>query len=578
MFDAIWRFLETTGFQPHGFCLTWRPDVFWTHVISDLVTAMAYFSIPVAITALIRRRRDIEHVWVLHLFSFFIVACGVTHLLGVWVMWVPGYGLEAIAKAITAMASVATAIVLWPMVPVLISLPSRTDLEQANRRLVQENAERVAAESRLRVLNQELEHRVSERTADLELINADLREAKRQAEASSAAKSEFLAMISHELRTPLNGVLGMTDLLSRKIDDGEPRRLLSVIQESGLSLLAILNDLLDFSKIESGALDLEEARFRLSDTLSRVATLHQPKARAKGLDLVLETTAGADRLRVGDPHRIRQILDNLVSNAIKFTDRGRVVVAVEADPAWFAIEVRDTGIGIPEDKQETIFDHFVQADASITRRFGGTGLGLAIVRRLVDAMGGSLEVSSIVGEGTVFRVRLPLAEVPEEIPDGSRQTDAAPATVPAPVRILAADDNDINREVLEAMLVQIGASCVVVEGGREALQAYRPGAFDLILLDISMPGMDGVEALEAIRSKESALGAPPVPALAVTAHALPDRISAFLRSGFAAVVTKPVDLDLLASAIAAHLPGPGSSSPSAVVKQDGMISWLARLE
>ena len=417
--------------------------------------------------------------------------------------------------------------------------------------------------------------------------------AVRRAEEANRAKSLFLANMSHEIRTPMNGVMGMAELLDATLTDPAHRHMIAAIRDSGEVLLSIINDILDLSKIEAGRLELERTAFTPSELARRVESLHSLKAREKRLHFAVFTCGGADTARLGDPTRILQVLHNLVSNAIKFTEEGEVSVTFHCGHGKpMAIEVRDTGIGMTEEQARGVFRDFMQADSSTTRRFGGTGLGMSIVKRLVEAMGGEVALSSQPGAGTTVRVVLPLAlaEEPEPVPQPAPQpapkpapkpeaADAAPeaATVlptPAPrpqtgpglrlppgLRVLAADDNRTNRMVLEAMLRRLGISALMVEDGPEAVATSGTAPFDLLLLDISMPGMDGMETLAAIRAKEAGAGAPQVPAIAVTANALKHQVESYLAAGFAAHVAKPIRLETLAEAIEGCLPAAAEPGP-----------------
>nr|WP_249139086.1 PAS domain S-box protein [Actibacterium sp. MT2.3-13A] len=370
--------------------------------------------------------------------------------------------------------------------------------------------------------------------------------AKARAEEANAAKSLFLANMSHEIRTPLNGVLGMAELLESYLTDPEHQRMIGTIRESGETLLNILNDLLDMSKIEAGKLELETVCFRPTELVEQVEDLLSLTAQEKGLTFDVLIGSGVEQPRLGDPHRVRQILQNLVSNAIKFTEKGEVTIAVtgrDAEP--LTIEVRDTGIGMTETQLDRLFEDFAQADNSTTRRFGGTGLGMAIVRRLVDMMGGQIQVESRPGEGTVMRVSLPL-----EI--GAAVEPPAPSAEPQAiegVRILAADDNATNRALLEDMLRRRGVELTVLCDGKQAVEAWEPGRFDLLLLDISMPVMDGVTALQGIREREAAAGCPETPAIAFTANAMAHQVSEYIMNGFDTHVPKPFRMEDLTKAI-----------------------------
>jgi len=372
--------------------------------------------------------------------------------------------------------------------------------------------------------------------------------AKARAEEANAAKSLFLANMSHEIRTPLNGVLGMAELLESSLTDPEQQRMIGTIRKSGEALLRILNDLLDMSKVEAGKLELESVAFRPRDLVEQIEDLLSLRAQEKGLGFEVLMGSGTDKARLGDPHRVRQILHNLVSNAVKFTEEGEVAIKVtgrEGQP--LAIEVRDSGIGMTEEQMARLFEDFTQADNSTTRRFGGTGLGMAIVRRLVELMGGEITVDSRPGEGTVMRVTLPL-EMTREV----TETAAAPAATGQSiegVRILAADDNATNRALLEDMMKRRGVELTLVSDGKQAVDAWAPGRFDLLLLDISMPVMDGVTALQGIREREAAAGCPETPAIAFTANAMAHQVTEYIMNGFDTHVSKPFRMEDLTRAI-----------------------------
>ncbi|MFN3844957.1 MAG: PAS domain-containing protein [Paracoccaceae bacterium] len=374
-----------------------------------------------------------------------------------------------------------------------------------------------------------------------------LRAAMDRAEAANRAKSQFLANMSHELRTPLNGVLGMVDLLAEGAPDAAQRCMLDTIRESGMHLLSIVNDLLDIAKIESGKLDLVLAPIRLADLATRIEAMHGLAARRKGVSLRIGFGPGADRMRLGDPKRLLQILHNLVGNAVKFTEAGSVEVEVHEDPKAgdrVIIVVADTGIGMSDDQTALVFEEFTQGDGSITRRFGGTGLGLPIVRRLVELMDGEIVLLSAPGRGTTVTVTLPMAAC--AVPD-----TVMPQVPSVPLfrgqRALLAEDNATNRMILRAMLTRLGYRVTLAEDGDEAVAEWAPDRFDLVLLDISMPLKDGLTALQELVRKAD--GAPLPPVLAVTANAMAHHLQEYREAGFSEVVTKPVTLEVLAEAI-----------------------------
>ena len=377
---------------------------------------------------------------------------------------------------------------------------------------------------------------------ELKRQQRDVEEARARAEAASEAKSRFLANMSHEIRTPMNGILGLMDLLAETTACPEQRRLVEDMQQAGETLLAILNDVLDVSKIEAGGMTLEAIAFDPAALARRLERLHGPCARDKGLELRIEVQEGAHRL--GDPTRLLQVLGNLASNAIKFTERGSVAVRVRNPPDGpLVLEVEDTGIGMDEAETARAFDRFAQADGSVTRRFGGTGLGLSIVRGMVEAMGGRVEIASAPGRGTRVTATLSLEDCRPAEP-ASR--GVAPGADLSGLSILAVDDSAANRMVLSRLLDRLGARSVIAASGAEAVAEAGTGRFDLLLLDISMPEMDGVEALTRIRADGRAAGRPAIPALAVTANAMEEQVAGYLAAGFEGHLAKPIRLATLA--------------------------------
>lgn len=374
---------------------------------------------------------------------------------------------------------------------------------------------------------------------------ARLEEARLRAEEVSRAKSIFLANMSHEIRTPLNGVLGMAEVLDSIVNEPEQKHMVATIRRSGETLLTVLNSILDMSKIEAGKMELEEVPLVLSDLLSQVEALHRIKAEEKGIELQVLTSAGADLPRMGDPHRLTQVLNNLLSNAIKFTENGRVRLKLFCRPEKpVTIDITDTGVGMTEQQLSRVFESFEQADGSMTRRFGGTGLGLSIVRQLVLLMGGMITINSTPGEGTGVRVVLPLPEAKAPPPLVQEPDNTVNPTVLAGRKILIADDNSTNRLVLSEMLSPIGLDLTLVENGQDALGHWQKALsdgqpFDLLLLDITMPVMDGMGALSEIRRHETATGNQPVPAIAVTANAMPNQVADYIMGGFDTHLSKP---------------------------------------
>jgi len=389
-------------------------------------------------------------------------------------------------------------------------------------------------------------------------MNRRSAEAREQAEADAVAanqaKSSFLAMMSHELRTPMNGVLGMAWALRNRPLDPQQAEQVEMLIRSGDTLMAILNDILDISKIEAGKLDLEPAPFDLPDLAQRVCDLWAGAATAKGVRLVCEVGPTTPQWVLGDANRVRQIMLNLVSNALKFTDEGCVRVCIRAAGAdHVEITVDDTGIGMSPEQQARLFRPFTQADISIARRFGGTGLGLAICRQLAAMMGGDITMESAEGEGSTFRLQLPLPAAAEPAPEApaAHQLEGLDG-----LRILVVEDNAINQAVARAVLEAAGALVEMADDGLKGLERLRAQTFDLVLMDIHMPRMDGIEALRRLRAGEAGQNAS-IPVVALTADAMAGQDKQFLQQGFDAVQPKPiVPLELLTtiSATARRIP------------------------
>jgi len=383
---------------------------------------------------------------------------------------------------------------------------------------------------------------------------AEAQEGRRVAEAASRAKSDFLATMSHEIRTPLNGILGMAQALQVERPSAKQATGLRVIRSCGETLLAILDDVLDLAKVEAGRLTLEREAFDMESVTRGAVATFGPVAAGKGVKFAFSIDNAAKGTFVGDAVRLRQILYNLVSNAVKFTEHGAVGVSVGCAAGGVTLEVADSGPGIAPGDLERIFEKFVQADASRTRAAGGTGLGLAISRELVELMGGSIRVSSEPGRGSIFLATVPMARTGEAQPPPAAAVPAALAVAEerqaeAPLRILAAEDNDVNRLVLSTLLSRAGLSLTVVNNGLEAVTAWRSADWDVILMDVQMPVMDGVEATHEIRAEERSTGRPRTPIIAVTANAMPDQCAEYAAAGMDHVVTKPLDVGRLFRAI-----------------------------
>ena len=384
-----------------------------------------------------------------------------------------------------------------------------------------------------------------------QIERAQLTEAQNRAEAANAAKTEFLAHMSHELRTPLNGMLTMAQLMDRGDLEPPQREKLKVILSSGQDLLHVINDVLDISKIEQRKLELETIEFDPVQVIEQASRAFAVLADGKDLRLDVHIDQAARGTRIGDPARLRQIVNNFLSNAIKFTAAGGVCISVTEDAAQtegVILAVSDTGPGIAEDSISRLFKTFSQADASITRRYGGTGLGLAICAELWALLGGRVWVESQVGSGSTFYALLVLPRVERPVtPPVSSLPQDQPASSVDCLRVLAADDNPTNRAVLKAIMDAFGCDLTLAVNGRQALELWRRADFDVILMDIQMPEMDGIAATRAIRAEETSRRRTPI--IAVSANAFRHQIDAYKAAGMDDYVSKPIDVQTLQAVI-----------------------------
>lgn len=412
-------------------------------------------------------------------------------------------------------------------------------LEEANLHLTRANVD-------LSDMNALLEEEIQEHLR----IEAELEDARRQAERANRAKTNFLSNMSHEIRTPLNGILGMTSLVQMTDINAEQQEYLSLIRRAGTSLLRIINDILDYSKIEAEKLVLEESSYNIRALLHEVVALFDISARQKDLKVTLAVSEDIPYQITGDPVRLRQIVSNLVGNAVKFTDHGTVQISVKPTVTaegqqGLHFSISDTGIGIPEEQQLMLFERFTQLDSSFRKKYQGTGLGLAISKKLVELMGGSIWVESRPGEGSTFHFTILLAHEEASVPEPVQESPEMPTVDDRKEYIaIVAEDEEINQTVIRRFVERMGVHCILAENGRQAVEIFEQIPVDIILMDVQMPVMDGVEATERIRSLEKKLGTH-TPIIALTAYALSDNREGLMSSGMDDYLSKPLDLGSL---------------------------------
>jgi len=702
--DLLHWFSSTAPLTPHGFCLFWQPGLLWADALSDGATMLAYFSIPLALLWFARRRTDLPHRWIAVLFVCFIVACGVTHGYGIITLWVPVYGQEAVAKFVTACLSISTAIILWPLIPKLLALPSPMQVTALNRELMrtideqQQTATRLReseqrlllAHQQLQATNESLEQRVAERTAELvqeraalqsaherlalatdgcgigifdwdittgqlfwdarifalyglnrdeaqahvdiwrSVIHAEDRPATEQAlqdavagktpfdhefrvvwqdgtirhihsigritrdsaghairmagvnwdvtarhaaeamrvsrdeaDRASRAKSDFLATMSHEIRSPLSALLGVLEVLRATPLDPDQGRMVDMAGESGAMLLAVLNDILDFSKIEAGQMTIVPEPTLLRRLVADLVEPHRLSARKRNLQLDLNIDPAVPDTILIDKLRLRQILGNLLSNAMKFTSVGGITVEIgqdrEAASPMLRFAVRDTGIGMSREVLGRLFRPFTQADGSTTRTYGGTGLGLSISQKLAHMQGGSITVSSVPGRGSEFLLRLPLRisipEAPSAVPEAAEATSQWQGSG---CRVLVVDDDPTIRWLTTRKLQKLGLGVEQAVDGAAGLEKVLSQRFDLVLTDCHMPNMDGVALTKAMRAADDP-AVRNIPVIGLTADVTEAQRVRCAEAGMTHLAIKPLAMDALTKLLRYHLPATGAA-------------------
>ncbi len=518
MVEFFTRLLGTENWPPRWRCGRWTDFHGWLYILSDIVIATSYFIIPTLLVVFVLKKKDVPLPRVFWLFGAFILFCGITHLLDAAIFWWPAYRLAALLRFFTAVISILTVIAII----------------------------RLVNEALLLKTSKQFEEELNKRKA----VEESLIEAREVAEESKKAKEQFLANMSHEIRTPMNAILGFSNLLKETNLDAQQKEWLHTIKVSGENLLVIINDILDFSKIESGKLDFNlgaiDFHAFMNDTMSSVSLTSKQKL----IDLELEIAGNVPPSILVDSVRLNQVLLNMLSNSVKFTAKGKVKVKVELynqvnEVLNLKFTVQDTGMGIPEDKLEKIFEIFTQADSKISAQYGGTGLGLAISKRLIELQGGSIEVQSEVGVGSTFAFTWPflLSLSQKETKKSILKTEDLIAL--SGISILLVEDNKINQKLAKVIIEKHGALIDIAENGKEAIELLKIKKYQLVLMDIQIPVMDGYETTIYIRNELKM----DLPIISLTAHALKSELDKCIEVGMNDYITKPYKVNELLSKI-----------------------------
>jgi signal transduction histidine kinase len=440
MWDSLQTFITADGLMPHGYCLLWRPSLLYLHVFSDVVTALAYYSIPGALIYFVLRRRNLQFRYIFLLFGAFILACGTTHLLGAWTIWQPIYEVQGVIKLFTALISMGTAVVLWPLIPKALAMPSPEELEETNHRLINEIQERKAAEEKIRQLNTNLEERVAQRTQELMQLNRQLEleiQERQRIEDSlrdaDSRKDEFLAMLGHELRNPLAPIRNAVQVMRKiGISDAKLAWARDVVDRQACHLTRLVDDLLDVSRIIRGKITLHKSSINIAAVIEQA--LETSKPLIDGRQHELAVSLPKEPIRVyGDPVRLAQVVSNVLNNAAKYTPSGgKIGLTVTRESGQAVIQVRDTGEGIPAHLLPRLFELFTQAERTIDRSQGGLGIGLTIVQKIVELHGGYVEAHSDgPGRGSEFLIRLPVSDELMEADDGGESPPTTLKSIPS---------------------------------------------------------------------------------------------------------------------------------------------------
>ena len=512
------KLLDPGGWPPRWYCGKWTDFHGWLYICSDLAIWGAYFAIPLLLAQFVLKKKDIPLPTVFWLFGAFILLCGLTHLVDAMMFWWPAYRLNGLIRFGTACVSWLTVISLFKYLPMAFALKTSSQFEA------------------------ELKKR--------KIMEASLIQAKERAEASEKVKEQFLSNMSHEIRTPMNAIIGFTHLLESAQLSNEQKEWLHAIKYSGENLLVIINDILDYSKIEAGKMVFVEHRINIAELMHSAVTMLKYKAAEKNIRLLFSADPQIPLIVLGDSVRLTQILLNLISNAVKFTEQGQVNVDVAlldetADEVNIRFAVSDTGIGIQEEHFDLIFESFTQASNHTTRKYGGTGLGLTIAKKLVEQQGGTLSVQSKINTGSTFTFILPFKKVTSiEQEQENLENETQVANI-AGKSVLVVEDNQISQMLVKIWLERWYVRVTLAENGLVALNLLRNNNYDLILMDIQMPEMDGYETAAHIRTELNLQ----VPIIAMTAHAMQDEIDKCLIVGMTDYISKPFNSNELLSKI-----------------------------